>query len=537
MTRTYTDEPGITPVARPAPTRAARKGTAWLVAVAMAFLASQFTFVPPHLGLGFDESVYVSQVSAHAPASFFSAPRARGISYLVAPVAALTSSITAIRCYLAVLSSAALLGSLWAWRCFYSDRVLALAGVLFAGLWITQFYGPQAMPNLWVAFAALACVGLFLRSVGPPRPLRAHWRSLAGTGLCAAAVVQLRPPDGFWLALPLFAVSLAIRPRPGRAVFGALLAGLALGGAQWIVEAYTRYGGVGARLHTSGQVEGGFSWNPAFTDQLRSLGGRTLCRPCTAPWHLETNSLWWFTVPVLVAGGVMVARRDRRLPVALLPAICGLSIAAPYLLLINYAAPRFLLPSYALLSLPAAACVRWIAAGAGRRRRRPYLTAAAVVIVAVHLAIQNRVLTATVARNETAHADFSRIASDLNGVGMTRPCLITGVNAIPIGFVAGCASGATAGNNANMTVRGIADTARRRPVAVLVPAGHPVPFYARAWRRHRLPLSRQLPPYLAYVSRQASSPPGRGQGDGRPGPRAAGASEGARGGSRGGDTS
>jgi hypothetical protein len=501
MTRTYQDDSDIALPPRTRPGEAAvRSGAAWLVAVALAFTACQFLFVPPHLGLGFDESVYVSQVSGHAPASFFSAPRARGISYLVAPVASLTTSTVALRCYLALLSGAGLLGALWVWRRFQPDRVLALAGLVFGGLWITLFYGPQAMPNLWVALGSLACTGFFLRSVAASQDGRADRRALLGTALCLAAVVQLRPPDGFWLALPLVVSAVAVRSWRRPALLGAVVAGPAAGGAQWVTESFQRYGGVLARLHTSAQVEGGLSWNLAFGDQLRTLGGRTLCRPCTVPWQDKVDSLWWFAVPVLVVAGLYAARRSGRLASALVPTLCGLSMSVPYLLLVDYAAPRFLLPAYALLSLPAAECLAWIAAGTGRPRCRRIGTGLVVLGLAGHLAVQDIVLTSTVARNEQAHTDFSRVAADLNGLGVTPPCLITGVNAIPIGFAAGCASGATGGNNANMTAQEITATARRHRVAVLVPEDRPVPSYARRWTSHPLSNVRQLGSYSVLVA-------------------------------------
>ncbi|MFE5027716.1 hypothetical protein ACFRAO_31405 [Streptomyces sp. NPDC056656] len=56
-----------------------------LAAVSGAFALIHLALIAPGLGLGWDESVYVSQVSPQAPAAFFSAPRARGIAYLVAP--------------------------------------------------------------------------------------------------------------------------------------------------------------------------------------------------------------------------------------------------------------------------------------------------------------------------------------------------------------------------------------------------------------------------------------------------------------------
>lgn len=59
---------------------AAARPLPWLAAVAAAFTLTQLVLVVPGLGLGWDETVYVSQVSPQAPAAFFSAPRARGIT-------------------------------------------------------------------------------------------------------------------------------------------------------------------------------------------------------------------------------------------------------------------------------------------------------------------------------------------------------------------------------------------------------------------------------------------------------------------------
>ena len=60
-------------------------GSPWAVgrrlvaAVAAAFTLAQLLLVRPGMGLGWDETVYVSQVGTQAPAAFFSAPRARGV--------------------------------------------------------------------------------------------------------------------------------------------------------------------------------------------------------------------------------------------------------------------------------------------------------------------------------------------------------------------------------------------------------------------------------------------------------------------------
>lgn len=78
-------------------------GEHWLVLVAAAFTLAQLVLVRPGMGLGWDETVYVSQVSPHAPAAFFSAPRARGVPLLVAPISSWLSSTPLVRVCLALL--------------------------------------------------------------------------------------------------------------------------------------------------------------------------------------------------------------------------------------------------------------------------------------------------------------------------------------------------------------------------------------------------------------------------------------------------
>jgi hypothetical protein len=59
--------------------------------------------------------VYVSQFSPHAPAAFFSAPRSWGVPVLTAPAVLVTSSTVALRLYLAVISTAALVLACLPW--------------------------------------------------------------------------------------------------------------------------------------------------------------------------------------------------------------------------------------------------------------------------------------------------------------------------------------------------------------------------------------------------------------------------------------
>lgn len=280
----------------------------WLALVALAYALVQFVLVVPPLAhaLGWDETVYVSQYDPRVPAAFFSAPRSRGISFLTAPFIAATPSVLVLRIGLTLLSSAALYAAFRVWRPVVGARTTALAALLFAGLWITQISGPQAMPNLWVAFGAVAATGWFLRAVTGREPRADRW--LAG---CVAATALFRAPDAVWLALPLIATALF----RNRRTLPYLVGGLAVGLAQWVAEAYIRFGSVQDRLHVSSATEGDMGLHLNFDHAWSSLNGPLLCRPCTAATLDSPGlTLWWLALPLLAAAALAYAVRERRLP-------------------------------------------------------------------------------------------------------------------------------------------------------------------------------------------------------------------------------
>ncbi|MFF0092400.1 hypothetical protein ACFYSF_20925 [Streptomyces canus] len=441
-----------------------------IAAVAAAFTLAQLVLVRPGMGLGWDETVYVSQVGVQAPAAFFSAPRARGVSLLVAPIASWSTSTELLRVYLAVLSGLGLHLALRTWRGLFPVRVLAVGGALFASLWITLFYGPQAMPNYWVAVGALGAAGCFLRARRDPRAL---WGVVAG----AALMAWMRPTDAVWVALPLLVAALVGR-RPRCAL--ALVAGLVAGGAQWVIEAYVSYGGLAERLHEGSRIQGGLGPRFAVDDQLRSLVGRTLCRPCTGPLPDPAVMAWWAVLPLLAAVGLAVAVRAGRTRGSLVPLACATTAAVPYLFLIGYAAPRFLLPAYALLAIPVADALT-----APSGRWRPVVAVLLGIGLTGHLAVQYAVLERVVHRTTRDHRDWARTATELNRLGVRPPCLLTGHLSIPVAYYAGCTSAAAFGPNANSTESGIVGASRRMPVAVLTRPGGSPPAYARGW--HTLP--------------------------------------------------
>jgi hypothetical protein len=384
----------------------------------------------------------------------------------VAPVAALTGSVAALRVYLSVASGFGLTLALWAWRRLRPAWVLGLAGVVFGGLWVAQYYGPQAMPDMWSALGGLAAVGCFLRWVRSG----GSW-SLGGLGASVAFVTLVRPGDAVYLAAPLAVASVAVWRR-WRAV-AVIAAGLLAGGAEWVAEAYARFGGIGARLRAAGAEQGGFGLHFALPDELRALNGPTLCRPCTVGVRYPELDLWWFLLPVLVALAMLAARHAGGpwLASVILPVACGLCVAAQYLFMIDYAAPRFLLPAYALLAVPAADGLAFLVTGAGPRLR-PAMTAVLAGLLAVQLVAQHLVLDHEVGGTVKFHDDYTRIATALAAHGVRPPCLVQGVQYIPIAFDAGCAS-------AGRAVPGEA-------VAVLAGPHARPPSPAGPWRRYRI---------------------------------------------------
>ncbi|GAA2573345.1 MULTISPECIES: hypothetical protein [Streptomyces] len=454
------------------------RGDAPIAAVAAVFVLLQLVLVHPTLGLGWDEIVYISQVTAHHPAAFFSAPRSRGVSLLVAPVASWSSSTELLRVYLAAVSGLGLYLALRAWKDLFPVRVLATAGAFFATLWVTLFYGPQAMPNYWVAVGALITVGCFLRALRGHPGRGVLWGVAAG----AALMALMRPTDAVWVSVPLLVLVLARRHWP---LLLALAGGLAAGGGEWAIEAYAWYGGLGERLARASEIQGGLGWNIAVDDQMRSLGGRGLCRPCTGAMPHPVVTLWWLLLPVVAVCGAVVAVRARRAAATLVPLVCAVTAAAPYLFMIGYAAPRFLQPAYALLALPVADAL-WHLARTGRDRWRPVAATLVALALVGHLAVQVSVLVGTVNRNVDSREDWTRVAAELHRLGVRPPCLVAEHESIPIGYYTGCSSGNTGGNNENTTAAEILDTARRIPVAVLTGPGGTPPDYARDWAPHRV---------------------------------------------------
>jgi hypothetical protein len=524
-----------------------------LLATAVAYGLSQVQVW--RVGLGWDESIYLSQVSRVSPAAFFSAPRARGITFLAAPLQLVSGSIGDLRIYLTVLSAVALFVSFRIWFAVLAPAAAVLAAAGFAGLWVTRFYGAELMPNLWVAFGLVAAVGGFLR-VAIDRRDRIGLSTLP-IGLAVAAL--MRPTDAAWAAAALLAMVVLV---PGwRSNVRLLLltgGGAAVGAAPWVIESYLRFGGVRTRLREASAIQGGLGWHPgALLQHWQTLDGPLLCRPCS-PASTPPSTFWWLVIPVAVLICVLLARRPQPpsqsqsqsqaqpqpqpqsqarsqsqaqpqwqshphpMALALTPAVAGTAVAVPYLLLINYSAPRFLLPAIALFSLPVATAghalaVRAPAALALVRRARRGSTGkadltgiltgvlAGVLAVAMagaavlHVVSQQRVLSRQVTASARSTAVYPRLAADLKRLGVRPPCVVSGLRSPQIAFLTGCSSRNVGGHDGSISLAALKQLARHEPVVLVTVPGRQPPAYARDWQRRPLNETYRGRPWVAYL--------------------------------------
>ncbi|WP_207919449.1 hypothetical protein [Micromonospora sp. KC207] len=451
-----------------------------LVAVCVTFAAASLIAVPVTLGLGWDEVVYVSQHGTRAPAAFMSAPRARGVTLLVWPVASWLDSTVVLRLFLTVTAAVSLGLAFWVWsRVTHRSGSAALAAGLYASLWIALFYANAAMPNHYTAMAAVAAVGCFLLAGSERAALGAY------LGLVAALAVAalMRPADAFWLGLPLIGVTLAVRAFRRWRLAASVVVGLAAGGVPWAVEAELRYGGILERIQQAGHVQGGTSLQFSLWHVISTLDGPILCRPCDSPLRWPA-ALWWGALVVLAPLGVRVARRAGTASTAWLPLLVAASMAVPYLFLISYSAPRFLLPTYALALVPAASGLAALLAAASGSWRR-WLAALVAVGFAGHLVIQAGILRHVVSQQLRGREDWTSIARALRSNGVRPPCVISGHEAIPVAYYTGCRALEDRGNNRNASTAELREAAAAGPFALLTKETAP-PDWAEDW--HRVPV-------------------------------------------------
>ncbi len=425
------------PPARSVRVFAVRRPVLWLVVVSVLHAASPILVLGVHWWFGIDETVYLSQINAHVQPGLFSAPRARGSALIAAPVTVVTASTAAVRLWLSVLSGVGLFLAFLPWLRARRGYVAPLAAALFSSVWSAVYYGFTVMPNEWVAYGALAACGSMLCYLRDGQR-----RFLAIAAIACAGVGLFRPSDALYLLAGIGLGSMLIPAGWQRRmiVTAALAAGVLAGVAEWIVEAELSFGGVMRRVHLAQAENGGGGLHFAGAAQARALAGPTLCRNgchVDAPFPYQ---LWWVFLAAFALVGIISAGRTRRSRPEFVAAVVALVMAAQYLFTVTYAAPRFLLPTYALLSIPCAAgliaCARTPRSGAPRA----VVVSLLVLGLSAHTAVQLRVVLTKLKPFETrSYHGYLADGHQFVEHGIHRPCLVLGGPAADqIAYATGC---------------------------------------------------------------------------------------------------
>jgi hypothetical protein len=472
------------PRSDPAPERWRRPGT-WLVVVAALHAASPLVALGLHWPLGIDETVYLSQINAHVPPGFFSAPRARGSTLLAAPVTELTTSIAAVRVWLAVLSGIGLYLAFRPWLRVRAGAVVPLAAAVFSSLWVVTYYAFTAMPNEWVAFGTLGGVGcavVHLREGG-----RRWW---IGTALAVAVIGLFRPSDagftvaGLLLALPF--VASTWRRRAG--LVAGLAAGAVAGVVEWVVEAFTSFGGLGARVRAAQADQGGGGFHLSIRAEERVLPGPLLCRAGCHPHSSPVFRVWWIVLAVLLLLAILAAVRagirTADASTDLVTIVVGAAVAAQYLFTVGYGAPRFLVPAYAMLSIPAVSGARALLPKQQFRPLRFVFAAGLIGVLGLATGVQADTLRHDRADSVAGNVRNQAQVADLRRLGVHAPCVLLGVpysGAVPVlAYRLRCT------DRPQSTGTVAAEVARGEPVLWIRPTAPPVGRGAPDWRRIRL---------------------------------------------------
>lgn len=314
-----------------------------------------------------------------------------------------------------------------------------------------------------------------------------------------AALTLLRPSDAtlFGAAIGL-GLLWGLRRRGRRMLLGAVLTvggAVAVGWLQWVVEAYTSYGGFFTRLSDASEHNGGGpGWH--VVAQLRVVHGPIACKNCAETTAISVlDAGLWFGLLALTAIGLYVGYRARRLQLGLFVVLCAFATVFTYFFLIPISAPRFMLPAYALLALPAADGLVGLPSLVRARWRRPVIGLLAAGVVG-YLVVQQVNLVRDVNASE-GRVIYQITADRLTELGVEPPCLVVGDRASEVAYIAGCGAAEAWPPERTTTPDYLEEAARTMDVAVLDRNLDPPDAYMRDWPVERVASDRTS--WLIYL--------------------------------------
>lgn len=377
-----------------------------------------------------DEAIYLAEVAPGIETIGFAAHRARGITLAVLPVAQFTTEPWAVRSYLMGLSAASTALAYVAWTAQLTRKEVALSAGLFASSWVALFYGGEISPNLYVAILAVALVGL----VESRDPFGARRRMTTGmVTVLAALLVTFRPFDA---ALVLGSVTLTVvffdRRKQSLWKLLPLVAGGVLGFSIWAAESVVRFGGVLPRLESAARIVEATDRFAAM-EHLKLLDG-PLIGPDPHPTVSVLGASWLAVLLISAAAGLILTkgRLRRALVLAFVP---GALLFLAYGTIVGTLAPRFLLPAYGLIAVPAGVGIAELWSMKGFRWSRVAIVPLFAVFVTWHVSVARSVAE----EQRTTRADARELGEVLEVVSEGYACQFVSQYGYPqIALASGC---------------------------------------------------------------------------------------------------
>jgi len=408
-----------------------RDSLLWLVLVSVLFLAAELTPTLLRMPLGADEITYIARTSVRASLVSLPPVHGQGAGLLAAPVTLLTTSLTVLRIWMSVLSAVGLLLATLCWRGLRPMWVLAMAELILASLAITQNSGVQVYPDWWGALGLLALIGLFLHAVNGTMRDRAVLPLIAVASLLIAL---MRPQNVVFLMGPVILAALLVRRWRKLKVLAAMAVGIALGAVEWLAGAYLWFGGLSERIRLAGQEPPPLHLYFALGTQLRSLNGPWYCTPpdCTT-WEVPIETPWWIAFLAIAALGVWAGWRSTKKASSVLAAVTAAWVFILYAFLVPFGAPRYLLPTFALMAILAADGMVWAITESHWRD----LAIAGSCLFLLGGIVSQRVILQHQVADQVAGRQFQAQAAELKKMGVHAPCALINTS---IAWYLGCSA-------------------------------------------------------------------------------------------------
>jgi hypothetical protein len=403
---------------RPARSWLSKDSWFWLILASVLFLAAQLTPSLLRMPLGADEITYIARTSVRVSGVMLPPVHGQGAGLLAAPVTLFTTSLLALRIWMAVLSTIGLFLGMLSWRGLRPPWVLALAALIFGSLAISQNSGVQVYPDWWGALGVLALTGLFLHAVHGTMRSRVVLPLIAVASLL---IVLMRPQNIVFLMGPAIAAAVLVPGWRKPRVLIAMAVGIGLGCLQWVIGAFIWYGGLGSRIHLAGQEPPSFGFYFSLGTQVKVLSGPWYCVPprCTS-WNMPGESVWWFALLAVAILGLCVAWRTAAKVSSLFAAVTALWVITLYSFLVPFGAPRYILPALALIAILAADGIVWLVTEA-KWRTAGVILACGFLLAGV---ISQRIVLNHEIRGQVAERQFQTAAAQLRAQGVRPPCAI-----------------------------------------------------------------------------------------------------------------